>query len=75
MVTSRYLNFLLPHFNTGRTKELFQVNQTINPTRADSSEVHIQVYEYDAAVLETFELKTIEDTFKFRDTTKFTWIK
>ncbi len=74
MVTNRYLNFLLPHFNTRRTKELFHVNQTVNPTRADSSEVHIQVYEYDAAGIETFELNTIEETFRFRDTTKVTWI-
>lgn len=74
MRTSRYLNFLLPHFNIGRTKEIFHVNPTINPTREDSSEVHIQVYEYDAAGLETFDLETIEETFRFRDTEKVTWI-
>jgi magnesium transporter len=74
MRTSRYLNFLLPHFNTGRTKEIFHVNQTINPTREDSKEVHIQVYEYDATSLETFDLETIEETFRFRDTEKVTWI-
>ncbi len=74
MRTSRYLNFLLPHFNTRRTKEIFHVNQSVNPERTDSSEVKIQVYEYDAAGLETFEFATIEETFQFRDTTKTTWI-
>jgi len=74
MRTSRYLNFLLPHFNTRRTKEIFHVNQTINPTRIDSSEVHIQVYEFDAEKLETFHLSSIEETFPFRDTKKISWI-
>ena len=73
MGTSRYLNFLLP-FNIGRTKEIFHVNPSINPTREDSPEVHIQVYEYDQSGLQTFDLQTIEETFRFRDGNKVSWI-
>lgn len=73
MRTSRYLNFLLP-FNTGRTKEIFHVNPSINPTRVDSDDVHIQVYEYHPGGLETYDLPSIEETFRFRDGDKISWI-
>jgi magnesium transporter len=73
MRKSRYLNFLLP-FNTGRTKEIFHVNPSVDPLRIDSSEVSVQVFEYDKASLETFDLHSIEDTFRFRESTKVSWI-
>jgi magnesium transporter len=74
MRTSRYLNFLLPQFQTLRTKEIFQVNPTIAPVREDSVEVHIQVYEYNAASLKTYELDNIADTFEFFESDKISWI-
>ena len=73
MRTSRYLNFLLP-FNTGRTKEIFHVNQSVNPQREDSQEVSIQVYEYDHAGLQMYDLKTVEETFRFFYSDKVSWI-
>lgn len=74
MRTSRYLNFLLPQFNTTRTKELFQVNPTIDPVREDSVEVLVQVYEYDSGSFETYELNDIRETFRFRESAKHCWI-
>jgi magnesium transporter len=74
MKTSKYLNFLLPQFNIGRTKEIFHVNPTIAPVREDSGEIHIQVYEYDSTSLETYDLGNITETFRFRDGNKISWI-
>lgn len=74
MRTARYLNFIFPHFNTGRTRELFHMNASINPVREDSTEVSIQVFEYDAAGLETHDMEKIEDVFQFLHTDKISWI-
>jgi magnesium transporter len=73
MRTSRYLNFLIP-FNTGRTKEIFNVNPSINPTRIDSPDLSIQVYEYDTSGLQTYDLHSVEETFRFRNTRNISWV-
>jgi magnesium transporter len=74
MRKSRYLNFLVPAFNTGRTKEIFVVNPTVMPTREDSAQTHIQVFEYDGAELEVLEPTSVEEIFRFRHTGKVSWI-
>ncbi|MCE3282654.1 MAG: corA [Chitinophagaceae bacterium] len=73
MRKSRYLNFLLPAFNTGRTKELF-VNPTVMPVRADSAQTHIQVFEYDQNHLDVLEPVTVEEIFQFKHTSRVSWI-
>lgn len=74
MRTSRYLNFLLPLFNTDRTKQIFHINPTIDPVRQDSVEVDIQVYEYDATSLQRYDLTNIEDVLRFKKSNKTCWI-
>jgi len=74
MHPSKYLNFLLPQFNTVRTKEIFQVNPTIAPTREDSVEVEIQVYEYDADELLIHHPKSIKEALLFKKSRKVCWI-
>jgi magnesium transporter len=74
MRTSRYLNFLLPQFNTGRTKEIFHVNPTIAPVREDSIDVDIQVYEYDGQSLLAHHPEDVREVFRFRDSKKISWI-
>jgi magnesium transporter len=74
MRTSRYLNFLLPLFNTDRTKQIFHINPTIDPIRQDSVDVHIQVYEYDASSIQVYDLKNIEEVIPFKKSKKTCWI-
>jgi magnesium transporter len=44
------------------------------PIREDSKQTHIQLYEYDAASLQSLDLKNISETFPSRDNTKVSWI-
>lgn len=72
MRTSRYLNFLIP-FNTSRTKEIFHLSP-VDPARIDSAEVSIQVYEFDNKEMGTYDLHSIEETYRFRNSNKTCWI-
>jgi len=74
MRTSRYLKFLLPLFNTDRTKQIFHINPTLDPVRQDSVDVHIQVYEYDASYLQIHDLNNIEAVVPFIKSKKVCWI-
>lgn len=74
MRTSRYLNFLIPHFSPGRTREIFHANPSIQSVRTDSPETHIQIYEYDGTELNVYEPSDIREVFRYRHTKKTVWI-
>ncbi|HEX6914548.1 MAG TPA: CorA family divalent cation transporter, partial [Chitinophagaceae bacterium] len=74
MRTRRYLNFLLPHFNTGRTKEIFHMNPTVLPVREDSAHMHIEVFEYDSTSLKVWEPASVRETFPLFESDRLSWI-
>ena len=75
MRPDKYIQQLIePVFNTGRTKEIFGFNPTVQPEWEDVKETKLYVYSYNAASVEKAELKNIRETFRFRDSGKVSWI-
>jgi magnesium transporter len=67
-------NLILPLFNTKRTKEIFQINPTVQPVRAEASEVKICIHNYNGTELQELEVKTPEECFRFKENNMVTWI-
>ena len=76
MVKNKYLRYLplASLFGTQRTRELFQYNPTILPTREEAEEVKLFVYDYDAGHYEEHQVKTIRDCASFKNNDRITWI-
>jgi magnesium transporter len=75
MRPERYLKRLInPVFNTKRTKEIFHVNPTVQPVRAEATHIKLYVFDYNANELTEKELTTVEEAFRFRDNTRVSWI-
>lgn len=76
MRPEKYLRYLVPFslFGTERTKQILQVAPNDTTTRKDAPKVHMTVYNYDVASLHAAELKTVEESFSFREEEKITWI-
>jgi magnesium transporter len=75
MRPERYLKRLInPVFNTKRTKEIFHVNPTVQPVRAEATHIKLYVFDYNANELTEKELTTVEEAFQFRDNTRVSWI-
>ena len=72
----KYLRYLMPLnlFGTKRTREILNQNPTVIPLREDSKEVKITVYDYNATAIEVYELKNINDCFRFVDSDTISWI-
>ena len=63
-----------PLFNTGRTRQILQVNPTIQPIRHEASEIKICVYDYNGEHVEEQELKAVDALIKYRDNENVSWI-
>ncbi|HZF64161.1 MAG TPA: magnesium/cobalt transporter CorA [Chitinophagaceae bacterium] len=76
MRPEKYLKYFVPMslFGVQRTKEIFHVNPTVNPERKDADVLKVSVYDYDAQVLEQHQFTDVEDSFRFRDNERITWI-
>ncbi len=73
MRTERYLSFMKP-LERLITKKVLQVNPTVASLRKEPEKTVIIVYEYDSASVSCQQLNSIEDTFKFLETSKNVWI-
>lgn len=71
---TKYLHFILPFFNTKRTKEIFTVNPTVLPPREEAAEIGVYVYDYNATELKEYDLKDVQDCYLFRDNNNKSWI-
>ncbi len=65
MSPAKYLNLILPVFNTSRTKEILKVNPVAPPVREEAQQVEITVYEYNATELKKHKLESVEQCFRF----------
>ena len=72
----KYLRYLyLPNlFGIQRTKEILHVNPTIIPLREEAKEVLVYAFCYDANTLEEKRLLSVEESFKYKDIPRTTWI-
>lgn len=76
MSTKKYLKYLnvLSLFDTKRTRDIFQVNPTIIPSRKEAEDIQITVYDYSH---DHFEEKTITERdllHSFRNNKYISWI-
>jgi magnesium transporter len=76
MQQNKYLKYfnVLPLFNTRRTRDIFQVNPTVNPVREEASEIHIRVFDYNPQHLDEKDLASVQDSFCYINTQTITWI-
>ena len=61
-------------FNTKRTRDIFQVNPTLLPTREEAAQRQIHVFDYTAEKFEEKKLDNISDCFSLRDNDHISWI-
>ncbi len=76
MLPNKYLKYLnvLALFNTRRTRDIFNVNPTAAPTRAEASQIQIKVFDYNQQQLEEKNPDNIADTFPYLDNENVTWV-
>lgn len=76
MSPEKYLRYLVKSslFRTGRTKEILQATPAQHKERLDADQVHITVYDYNAEDLQVAELKSIQESFTYKDNGRITWI-
>jgi magnesium transporter len=74
MSKNKILNYIIPTFNIGRTKEILHVNPTIIPEREDAEEIKIFVYDYNGETITEHELVRIEDCNRFMKNSNISWI-
>lgn len=72
----KYLRYLVPNtlFGTKRTRQILTSNPITLDGRADAETVNICVYDYSSDDLHETNLKTIEETFPYKDNGHITWI-
>lgn len=76
MQQNKYLKYfnVLPLFNTKRTRDIFQVNPTVSPVRAEAAEIKVKVFDFDLGHLEEKDTDCVEDTFPYLDNTNVSWV-
>jgi magnesium transporter len=75
MRPERYLKRLInPLFNTGRTKQIFHINPTVESSREEASSSKLYVYDYNANTIVEKELHHAEETFSYRENNNISWI-
>ena len=75
MRPQKYLNLLLPIFNTRRTREILSVNPVLPVEREEATEVTITVFEYNVSEVKEHRFQHVEDCLHFADNDGFIhWI-
>jgi len=74
MTKRNYLDLILNPFDLLRTKKVLQVNPTAEPTRKEPDAINIILYDFDKEKTQCLRLNTVEESFKFLETTSITWI-
>lgn len=76
MKAKRYIRYLVPTvlFGTQRTKEIVNVNPTVETRRQDAKQTFITVYDYNAHNLSEDKLGSVEESFSFLSNDHISWI-
>lgn len=72
----KYFRYFIPLslFGTSRTKEILNINPTINIGRKDADTVFINVYDYDEFSFTESSLQTIEETVAYKENKRISWV-
>src|SRR4051812_38332446 len=72
----KYFRYFIPMslFGTSRTKEILNVNPTLNLARKEADRVFITVYDYDENSLDECHLDHIEQSFSYKENKHISWI-
>jgi magnesium transporter len=72
----KYLRYIIPPalLGTERTRRILSKGPIEAPQRKDAGHSHITAYDYNGVGLEEHDLKTVEDTYGFKDNGRVTWI-
>lgn len=76
MSPEKYLRYLVPSalFGTSRTKQILKVNPTAAPSRKDSEDVIISIYDYSEDAIDVCHLKEVTDSFNYKGNGRITWM-
>lgn len=75
MRPQKYLNLLLPGFNSNRTREILSVNPVLPVEREEATEVAITVFEYNVSELKEYHFNHIDQCLHFANSDGFIhWI-
>lgn len=76
MRAKNYIRYLVPSalFGTQRTKEIVNVNPTVETCREDAKESVITVYDYSEKYIKEDKLARVEESFPFISNDNVTWI-
>lgn len=74
MAKRNYFELIRNPLELLRTKKLLHVNPTIEPVRKEPEEIKIIVYEFNKDSYECITLNSVEDCYRFLNTTSVTWI-
>jgi magnesium transporter len=71
-----YLRYLLPSalFHTERTRQILNINPTVEQSRSDAEEVTISVFNYNEEKVEEKAYENVHDIFPCRDNGMTSWI-
>ncbi len=67
MRPAKYLNLLLPIFNTGRTREILGINPVIPPQRQEAQDVRVSVFSYNSSGVKEYHFTSITECLKFSE--------
>lgn len=72
----KYFRYFIPVslFGTDRTKEILNINPTVNASRKEAEEVFISVYDYNEVSVSETTLKNIDETFCYKENNRTSWI-
>src|SRR3954447_19333352 len=76
MKADKYFRYFIPSSLLGvnRTKEILNVNPTINIAREDAEKVFVTVYDYDEKSIDECRLDSVEKSFVYKENSRISWI-
>lgn len=74
MSNTKYLDYILNPLELLRTKKVLQVNPTVDPARKEPEKITMIVYEFDKNNTNCITVNSIEETFRFLNTSANSWI-
>ncbi|MEP6512577.1 MAG: magnesium/cobalt transporter CorA [Parafilimonas sp.] len=74
ILSKQYVKLPIIKSHLKRTTQILAVNPTIAPLRKEASEIHIYVYDFNAAGLKEYELKNVQECFGFHESETISWI-
>ena len=72
--SGKYFSILTNPLDLIRTKKVLQVNPTLEAQRVEPDKIKIFVYDYNSDGVEENDVTSLQECYKYLDTTKVSWI-